>query len=69
MRLWDLPSGTSRLLSRGANRIADVVFVADGTQLLSVGHDGVLRLWHDDLPRDPVHLRAWVTAAAARPER
>ncbi|MEZ4452640.1 MAG: protein kinase [Nannocystaceae bacterium] len=56
--LWDLKSGTSRRLGAG-EPIAGVIFSRDGGRLVSAGRDGVVRLWHDDLPDDEAGLRAW----------
>ena len=56
--LWDLASGASRPLGTSGEAIVDALFSADGERLYSVGRDGVVRLWHDDLPRDEAGLRA-----------
>ncbi len=63
LRLWDLASGTSRPLGRRTDAIADVVFVGDGSRLLSVGQ-GAVRLWHDALPGDATGLRTFIAGAA-----
>jgi WD40 repeat protein len=59
-RLWDLASGEGRVLPGVAS---DLAFSADSHAVLTVLRTGVIRLWHDDLPREPVLLHAWLERA------
>jgi eukaryotic-like serine/threonine-protein kinase len=64
VRLWDLESGESRVLRGHAARVAGVGFLDDRT-VVSIGEDGAVRLWPDELPMSPQALRAWLEQAAA----
>ena len=59
VRLFDLASNESRVLQGHASRVSGVVFL-DDQNLASVGWDGTVRLWQDDLPADPEQLRTWM---------
>jgi len=59
VRLWDLATQESRVLRGHAARATGVVFL-DDRHLASIGWDGTLRSWSDDLPTDPAALRAWM---------
>ncbi len=59
VRLWDLATQESRVLRGHSARVTGVVFL-DDRHLASIGWDGTLRSWSDDLPTDPAALRAWM---------
>ena len=40
-------------------------FSPDGKQILSLGADGTIRIWPDDLPSSPEALRAWLRTVDA----
>jgi eukaryotic-like serine/threonine-protein kinase len=61
--LWDLESGEGRALRGHQGPALLVAFAPDGKSLLSLGQDGTLRTWQDDLPLDPEPLRVWLQAA------
>jgi len=65
VRLWDLASGESRILRGHTGPVTAVVFSADGKRIISSSEDGTVRVWPDDLPDDPVALRAWIEAATS----
>jgi WD40 repeat protein/serine/threonine protein kinase len=47
LTIWDLPSGKEFATYRGhAGSIASVAFSADGTRLLSLGGDGLVKSWN-----------------------
>jgi WD40 repeat protein/tRNA A-37 threonylcarbamoyl transferase component Bud32 len=59
VRLWDLATSESRVLRGHAHRVVGVSFL-DDQNIASVGWDGTVRLWLDDLPTEPAALRAWM---------
>jgi WD40 repeat protein len=59
IRLWDLTTGESRVLWGHTAAVTSVAFLND-EDLASIGSDGTMRLWLDDLPTDPKALRAWM---------
>jgi WD40 repeat protein len=68
-RLWDLSElavadvpPSRALVGHGAS-VSAVGFAADGS-VVTIGGDGTVRRWADDLPRDPAALRAWIDALA-----
>jgi len=63
--LWDLGAGPEalrepRLLSGHTANIVVLRFAHDGNSVLGIDLDGRAIRWADDLPRDPVRLRAWI---------
>jgi WD40 repeat protein len=49
---------------RGHDGVVNAVgFSREGDCVISAGADGTVRLWQDDLPREPGALRAWIDAA------
>lgn len=63
--LWDLGGGPDalrepRLLKGHTGEVSVLRFAPDGNGLLSIDGDGRAIRWLDDLPRDPVGLRAWI---------
>jgi WD40 repeat protein len=60
MRVWDVATGESHALPGQASALA---ISPDGTYFAITGEDGQLRLWRNDLPREPVALRSWLEKA------
>ncbi len=60
VRLWDLEIGEGRVLGTHEAAVRDVDIAPDGSWAASVGDDGTVRVWPDDLPREPEALRAWI---------
>ena len=65
--LWDLQGGPETLreprpLIGHTGNVAVLRFAPDARSLLSVDREGRAIRWADDLPRDPVGLRAWLDA-------
>jgi len=46
IRLWDLETGTSRVLGRSTRQITSVAWLGDGKQLASGSWDETVRLWN-----------------------
>jgi len=63
-RLWDVATGESRTLPGHSDWVWKTQWFPDGTKLATSSHDGTVRVWSDELPRDPVALRAWLQTAA-----
>ncbi|WP_224240268.1 serine/threonine-protein kinase [Hyalangium gracile] len=59
VRLFDLETNENRVLRGHAGRVTSVVFL-DDRHMASVGWDGTVRYWSDDLPTSPEELRAWM---------
>jgi WD40 repeat protein/tRNA A-37 threonylcarbamoyl transferase component Bud32 len=66
VRLWDLATKESRVLRGHAARATGVVFL-DNQHFASIGWDGTLRSWSDDLPTEPAALRAWMLTVGNLP--
>ncbi|MFL5348399.1 MAG: protein kinase domain-containing protein [Hyalangium sp.] len=66
VRLFDLETNESRVLRGHSARATGVVFL-DDQHLASVGWDGTVRLWQDDLPTSPAELRAWMSTVGNIP--
>jgi len=68
--IWDTATGEPALEPIRTGDVSDVHFSPDGAELLTGGHDGVLRRWHIapgavqpwHLPPDPDRLGAFLTA-------
>ncbi len=65
--LWDLRGGPDalhepRLLTGHTGAVTVLRFAADARSLLGIDTAGRAIRWADDLPRDPVGLRAWLDA-------
>lgn len=58
--LWDTSTGEGRALP-GAD--SNVAISPDGRSVATIGKDGAVHLWSDDLPREPAALRAWLMGA------
>lgn len=66
VRLWDLATQESRVLRGHTARVTGVVFL-DDEHLASIGWDGTVRSWSDDLPTDPEALRSWMLTVEGIP--
>jgi WD40 repeat protein/tRNA A-37 threonylcarbamoyl transferase component Bud32 len=66
VRLWDLATKESRVLRGHAARATGVAFL-DNQRFASIGWDGTLRSWSDDLPTEPAALRAWMLTVGNLP--
>jgi WD40 repeat protein len=64
VRLWDLPTRESRVLHGHDARVIAAVFL-DNQNFASIGEDKAVRLWPDDLPKDPKALRSWLDSVAS----
>ncbi|HRI62968.1 MAG TPA: serine/threonine-protein kinase [Polyangium sp.] len=65
IRLYDLESGESRVMGMHDAPARAVGIDPHGQWAVSVGDDGAVRLWSDDLPREPEPLRAWIASSVA----
>lgn len=63
VRLYDLETGESRVMGVHEGPVRAVGIDPHGQWVISVGDDGFVRMWSDDLPRDPKALRAWIDAS------
>jgi WD40 repeat protein len=66
VRLWDLATQESRVLRGHTARASGVVFL-NNQHLASIGADGTLRSWADDLPMAPEALRTWMLTVGRLP--
>jgi WD40 repeat protein/serine/threonine protein kinase len=62
---WDIKTGEARELLGYKKGLLRVQFSWDGNTLVTMSEDGVLKLWKDDLPRDPDGLRRWLQSKKA----
>lgn len=63
LRLFDVETGENRVMGVHDAPVRAVALDPRGSSVVSVGEDGAVRLWSDDLPRDPEELRQWIAAA------
>jgi WD40 repeat protein len=54
---------THRVLRGHSGWVWSATYLPDGKSLASASQDGSIRVWPEDLPRDPAELRAWLAAA------
>jgi hypothetical protein len=54
----------SQVFRGHAGPVVDARFLGEGRGLVSIGDDGTVRTWPDDLPREPEALRAWIAERA-----
>lgn len=66
MRLIDLADGDGRTLSGHERPIAGAGFAAGGGIVVTLGEEGTVRVWPDDLPESMPPLREWIAAELAR---
>jgi len=62
-RLFDLESGKSRELPGRSGAVVATAFAAGGKILVTLGAEGVVRAWPDDLPEGMAELRAFLETA------
>lgn len=65
IRVWDLPTGQSRMLEGHRDKVRWILFSPRGDKFITAGNDGSVRIWHDDLPFDGAALRAWMNKISA----
>jgi WD40 repeat protein len=58
--LWDPETGEGRALPDANSNVA---ISPDGKLIAVIGTEGAIHLWSDDLPRDPIALKAWIERA------
>ena len=59
----DTADGEGRSLAGHTQFIAGAEFAAGGRVIVTLGHEGIVRAWPDDLPETMPELRAWLAAA------
>lgn len=62
-RIFDVATGKSRALVGHEAREVFAAFTADDKLVITLGHEGAVRAWPDDLPETLPELRAWLDAA------
>jgi WD40 repeat protein len=62
-RVFDLATGSSRALPGHEKQLTAAVFGPGGRVIVTLGSEGVVRAWPDDLPYTLPELRAWIDAA------
>ena len=63
VRVFDVATGKSRALVGHAERVQHAAFTAGDKLILTLGAEGTVRAWPDDLPETMPELRAWLEAA------
>lgn len=63
VRLYDIETGESRVMGVHEGVVRAVGIDPHGQWAVSVGDDAHVRMWSDDLPRNPDALRAWIDAS------
>ncbi len=66
-RVIDMADGEGRTLAGHSQAVMGAGFAAGGSVLVTLGREGTVRAWPDDLPETMPELRAWIDAAT--PER
>jgi WD40 repeat protein len=62
-RIYDAETGKSRALSGHKDFLAGAAFAAGGKLIITLGSEGTVRAWPDDLPETMPELREWLLAA------
>ena len=62
-RLFDVATGKSRALVGHRDEVVAGAFTLGGKQIVTLGREGTVRAWPDDLPETMPELRAWLDAA------
>jgi WD40 repeat protein len=62
-RLFDVASGSSRALLGHTGTVVATAFAQGDKLLITLGEEGAVRAWPDDLPEDLAELRAFLEAA------
>lgn len=65
VRLYDIEAGESRVAGVHEGPVRAVGIEPGGKWVVSAGDDGAVRIWSDDLPREPDALRAWITSSVS----
>lgn len=63
VRLYDIETGESRVMGMHEGVVRSVGIDPNGAWAVSAGDDGAVRLWSDELPRDPDALRSWIASS------
>lgn len=63
VRIYDIETGENRVIGMHDASVRQVAIDPRGSWVVSVGEDGAVRLWSDDLPREPEQLRTWIASA------
>jgi eukaryotic-like serine/threonine-protein kinase len=63
VRFYDIETSESRVMGVHEGPVRAVGIDPRGQWAVSVSDDGTVRMWSDDLPREPDALRAWIEAS------
>jgi WD40 repeat protein len=63
VRFYDIATGESRVMGVHEGPVRAVAIEPNSQWVVSAGDDGAVRLWSDELPREPNALRAWIAAS------
>jgi WD40 repeat protein len=64
VRVIDTADGQGRSLASHSQPVLGAGFAAGGRVLVTLGREGIVRAWPDDLPDTMPGLRAWIAATA-----
>lgn len=63
VRLYDIETGESRVMGMHEGTVRSVGIDPYGQWAVSVGDDGSVRIWSDELPHEPDALREWIASS------